>query len=106
MTQRRAPYGVPNPDLETVPEPARETVRLIVRRPDDEAAGLLLQFAASVAHSDYVCSLAFLDGLPIEFKEAVLELFEYHLTSGFSPEERGALLRVLLPFLSRLPGGA
>lgn len=105
MTERRASYGAPHPVLESIPDQARETVRLIVRNPDDEAAGLLLQFAAALVHPDYVCSLAQLDALPIEHKQAVLELFEYHLTSGFSPEARGALLRALLPYLAR-PLGA
>lgn len=105
MTERRAHYGAAGAVPAAVPDPARETLRLIVRNPDEEAAGLLLQYAASLAHPDYVCSLALLDALPIEYKEAALELFEYHLTSGFSPEERGAILAALEPYLAR-PLGA
>lgn len=99
MSEHRPIYGANTAVLSHFPEPVRASLRLIEKNPSNEAALVLLQFVASFVHPDYVCNLAMLDALPIEYKEAALELFEFCLTSGLSLDEQGDILRFVEPYL-------
>ncbi|CAJ0903149.1 hypothetical protein R20233_04894 [Ralstonia sp. LMG 32965] len=100
MSEHRPIYGANTAVLSDFPEPVRATLHLIQKNPSDEAALTLLQCAASAAHPDYHFNLAMLSALPIEYKEAALELIEHSLTSGFTADEQGALLRFLEPIMA------
>lgn len=108
MSEHRPIYGANTAVLSDFPEPVRATLHLIEKNPSNEAALILLQCAASAAHPDYLFSLAMLSALPIEYKEAALELIEHSLTSGFTVDEQSALLRFVEPFMAtalRAPRG-
>ena len=79
MSEHRPIYGANTAVLSDFPEPVRATLHLIEKNPSNEAALILLQCAASAAHPDYLFSLAMLSALPIEYKEAALELIEHSL---------------------------
>ena len=100
MSQRRQMYGSNTALLSDFPEPLRSTLQLIEKKPSNEAGLILLQCAASAAHPDYLCSLTMLSALPIEYKEAALEMIEYSLTSGLTVEEQSALLRFVEPLIA------
>lgn len=108
MSEHRPIYGANTAVLSDFPEPARVALHLIEKNPSNEAALILLQCAASAAHPDYLFSLAMLSALPIEYKEAALELIEHSLTSGFTVDEQSALLRFVEPMMAtalRAPRG-
>jgi hypothetical protein len=86
--------------LSDFPEAVRATLHLIGKNPSSEASLILLQFAASAAHPDYLFSLAMLSALPIEHKKAALELTEYSLTCGLTVSEQSALLRFVEPLMA------
>lgn len=101
MSEHRPTRDTNTGVLSAFPEAARATLRLVEKNPSSEASLILLQFAASAAHPDYLCSLAMLSSLPVEYKKAALELTEYSLTCGFTVGEQSALLRFLEPLMTK-----
>jgi len=57
----------------------------------DEAGDTLLHFVGSLAHPDFVCSLALLPALPPEYRQVVLDLMAYALDGKLVEGERLAL---------------
>ena len=88
--------------FERFPAPLRSALRLIENNATCEESRVLLLFTASFAHVDFVCNLAMLEMLPIEYKKAALEMIEYCLNSGLSIQEQRALLDFVTPFLHPL----
>lgn len=91
--------------FEELDDDIQHVLSLIAVKPSNEAAGILVQFVASIVHPDFVCNLAMMDKLPAQAKEAAVRMFQYCLKTGLSIEEQGAILAFVQPYIVSLLGG-
>ena len=92
MSEPRPTYGANTAVLSAFPESARPALHLAQKKPSGDESQILLHCILSAMQPDYVCNIALMAELPIEYRNAALSIITQALTIGFESQERMAIL--------------
>ena len=98
------PPGSHTAVLSIFPAKSRAMLQLVEINRSTEVGQILVDFAASTIHPDFVCNIGVLASMSNEVKRAVLEFFEHTLSPGFTIDEAGAIFAWLTPHLQGMAG--
>ena len=89
--------------IDNCPPEISRVLDLIDSSSNDEAGQLLTQYVASFVHPDMVCSLAMMERLPENYKDAAVQFFQYCLHTGLTAGQVGDVYQFLVPHLLTSP---
>ena len=79
-------------------------LQLVEKNRSTEVRQILVDFATSATHLDFVCNIGVFASMSNEVKHAVLKFFEQALSPGFTVDEAGAMPAWLTPRLQGMAG--